>query len=104
VAVADEARLTFPADHPAFPGHFPGDPMVPGALLLDEALAAVCAARGLAYESLRVGSAKFLRPVRPGQEVVVRWRDSGPGLLDLGLFAADRPVATATVSSRLSPP
>ncbi len=102
--MAEEARLTFPAGHPAFPGHFPGDPIVPGALLLDEALAAVCAARGLPYESLRVGSAKFLRPVRPGEEVVVRWRDSGPDLLDLGLYAADQAVATATVSARLSPP
>ena len=102
--MADEARLTFPAGHPAFPGHFPGDPIVPGALLLDEALAALCAARSLPYESLHVASAKFLRPVRPGQEVTVRWRDSGPDLLDLGLFTADRPVATATVSSRLSPP
>ena len=97
--MADEARLTFPADHPAFPGHFPGDPIVPGALLLDEALAAVCAARGLAYESLCVVSAKFLHPVRPGQEVRLRWRDSGPGLLDLGLFLADLPVAMAALSS-----
>ena len=101
--MVDEALLAFPADHPAFPGHFPGDPIVPGALLLDEALAVVCAARGLAYESLYVGSAKFLHPVRPGQEVWLRWRDSAPGRLDVRLFLADRPVAVATLSSHTAP-
>lgn len=98
--MAEEAQLSFPADHPAFPGHFPGDPMVPGALLLDEALAIICRARGLSYASLHVDSAKFLHPVRPGQELTVRWRDVGPGRLDLSLLAAGRPVATATLSSQ----
>lgn len=98
--MAEEALLTFPADHPAFPGHFPGAPMVPGALLLDEALAVLCQARGLAYASLYVGSAKFLHPVGPGQELTVRWREAAPGHLDLSLVAAGRLVATAILSSQ----
>jgi 3-hydroxymyristoyl/3-hydroxydecanoyl-(acyl carrier protein) dehydratase len=30
--------FTIPAEHPALPGHFPGRPVVPGALLLDHVL------------------------------------------------------------------
>ena len=33
--------LRFPADHPAGPGHFPGNPIIPGAVLLDELVAAI---------------------------------------------------------------
>lgn len=63
-----EARLRFPAAHPAFAGHFPGAPTVPGALLLAAALEAL----GLARAGLEIASAKFLQPVAPETEVEVR--------------------------------
>ena len=62
------ARLRFPAAHPAFAGHFPGAPTVPGALLLAAALEAL----GLARAGLEIASAKFLHPVAPETEVEVR--------------------------------
>ena len=34
----DTVSLEISAQHPAFAGHFPGAPIVPGALLLDEAV------------------------------------------------------------------
>src|SRR5262249_41812259 len=33
--------IRFPKDHPVGPGHFPGNPIIPGALLLDEILVAL---------------------------------------------------------------
>ena len=63
-----------PADHPAFAGHFPGQPLLPGALLLSEVLEAV---QGVPALSARLGAqptlaaAKFLAPVRPGSTLVI---------------------------------
>ena len=62
-----------PADHPAFAGHFPGRPLLPGALLLAEVLEAM---RGVPSLRARLGdapmlaAAKFLAPVPPGAELV----------------------------------
>lgn len=64
----------FAPNHPAGPGHFPGNPIIPGALLLDRLLDSM-GRSGLARQEIRV--AKFLHPVRPGDEVTFRWRDTG---------------------------
>lgn len=58
-------------DHPSLAGHFPGQPLLPGALLLAEVMEALQgsglpAPTGRAYE---MRSVKFLRPVRPGDEI-----------------------------------
>ena len=63
---------TVPDDHPAFAGHFPGQPLLPGALLLAQVLEA---AQGVPALATRLGVhptlvvAKFLAPVRPGAEL-----------------------------------
>jgi 3-hydroxymyristoyl/3-hydroxydecanoyl-(acyl carrier protein) dehydratase len=66
------------ADHPCLPGHFPGRPIVPGVVLLDEALALVLVqAPGLRVAELP--SVRFLRPVRPGEAVAVEHEPAAPG-------------------------
>lgn len=52
-------------DHPAFPGHFPDQPLLPGVLLLAEVIEALVEHR-IDPPALTLESAKFLSPVRPG--------------------------------------
>jgi 3-hydroxymyristoyl/3-hydroxydecanoyl-(acyl carrier protein) dehydratase len=65
--------LQFPADHPTAAGHFPGNPIIPGAMLLD----AVGLALGISPTQVR--AAKFLRPVRPGETVQLAWETQAGG-------------------------
>lgn len=58
-------------DHPAFDGHFPGQPLLPGALLLAEVVEALQAA-GQGEGLLGFSAAKFLAPVRPGAVLDIR--------------------------------
>lgn len=63
-----------PADHPAFTGHFPGQPLVPGALLLAEVMEAVQRVPALAARlggHPTLAAAKFLAPVRPGSLLAI---------------------------------
>ena len=62
-------------DHPAFAGHFPGQPLLPGVSLLAEVLEAVLDVPELAAaigSAPRIGAAKFLAPVRPGAHLTVQ--------------------------------
>jgi 3-hydroxyacyl-[acyl-carrier-protein] dehydratase len=59
------ALLCVPADHPALPGHFPGHPVVPGVVILDELLAL---ARDWLGPVAVIGlpRVKFASPLSPG--------------------------------------
>jgi 3-hydroxymyristoyl/3-hydroxydecanoyl-(acyl carrier protein) dehydratase len=69
-------------DHPAFAGHFPGQPLLPGVALLAEVMEAAQAEPVLAARLAGVSTlqqAKFLSPVRPGDRLHVdlQWDDAG---------------------------
>ena len=72
-----------PADHPSFAGHFPGQPLLPGVLLLAEVMEALQAVPAL---SARLGprpgivSAKFFAPVEPGNTITITLKDAVTGL------------------------
>lgn len=55
--------IVVPADHPCFAGHFPGNPLVPGALLTQWLVDAL-ASSGQDVSDIK--QLKFLHPVRPG--------------------------------------
>jgi 3-hydroxyacyl-[acyl-carrier-protein] dehydratase len=61
--------LSIPADHPVFPGHFPGTPVVPGVLLLAQVLDAAEQWLGAAVHPTRLRQAKFPSPWTPGLDV-----------------------------------
>jgi 3-hydroxyacyl-[acyl-carrier-protein] dehydratase len=61
----------FRADHPAFAGHFPGNPVAPGVLLLARVARAVARACGVAISG--APAVKFLAPLRPGERFEIEF-------------------------------
>ena len=93
-------------NEPHFQGHFPGDPIMPGVLIV-ECMAQTAAVlvvasrdrggRGDAVYFMGIDEARFRRPVRPGHELRLEvellrqrmgfWRFSGKATVDGGLVA-----------------
>jgi 3-hydroxyacyl-[acyl-carrier-protein] dehydratase len=74
------SEIRFASDHPTAPGHFPGNPIIPGVLLLDEVVKAVAGLPDGAGEIV-IRSAKFFRPVRPGEGVRLLWQPAATGMI-----------------------
>lgn len=89
----------FPEGSRFLDGHFPGNPIVPGAIILGRLAAWLLATgRGLA----RVERMKFLRPLRPGTPFEIRLLPGGPAAR-VEFRDADGLFASARIVLRPSP-
>jgi 3-hydroxyacyl-[acyl-carrier-protein] dehydratase len=63
--------LNIAAGHRAYAGHFPGLPILPGAVLLDEVLYEIARERSLDLAHWQLSSVKFLESVGPGESLTL---------------------------------
>jgi 3-hydroxyacyl-[acyl-carrier-protein] dehydratase len=85
------------ADDPSADGHFPGNPIIPGAVLLREVLSAVSADAGTICHEIR--AAKFLHPVRPGDCLAIAWEERADG--EIGFTCSTGAPATRVLMGTL---
>ena len=65
-----QRRFCIADGHPCLAGHFPGRPLVPGVMLLEQVVLGLRAWRG--ERLARVVEAKFIAPLLPGEEAELR--------------------------------
>ena len=87
-----------PTDLPAFAGHFPGNAIVPGVVLLDQALYRAQMLSGHEDIFLQVAQAKFLSPVRPGELLRFEFEITSRSNIRFDISASDRAVASGIFS------
>ena len=89
----------FPPNDSSSVGHFPGNPIIPGAAILREVLRAVTAGRDSACCEVR--GAKFLHPVRPNETVTIVCEETASG--DIGFTCATGTPEQRVVTGTLRP-
>lgn len=65
-------RLSVPPNHPCFPGHFPGQPILPGVLLLERVMTFAQARLTQPLDEATIYNVKFLASVLPGDQLDMR--------------------------------
>lgn len=82
------------SDHPSAAGHFPGNPLVPGVVLLDEVIAAARDWLGELPTALRIEQTKFLAPIGFGEHFDIYLKQPKPGSVDFKLLRDEQPCAS----------
>ena len=96
--IEQRAVWQVPADHPAFNGHFPGHPILPGVVLLDRAILLAHSQR--TEGGLTVSQCKFLSPVGPGETLTFVLTPDARGGWRFAVAAADgRAVASGSLAA-----
>ena len=83
--------------HPALAGHFPGAPVLPGVVLLDETVRALERVDGDAERRWTISAAKFLKPVQPGETLTLEYEPLPNGSMRFAVSSAGRPVASGVL-------
>jgi 3-hydroxyacyl-[acyl-carrier-protein] dehydratase len=72
--------LRIGADHPSLAGHFPGNPIVPGVVLLDHVQQAASSWLGYPVKLSGIPQTKFVQPLLPEQDAHIQLRLTGTEL------------------------
>jgi 3-hydroxyacyl-[acyl-carrier-protein] dehydratase len=96
-----EVRRIIGADHPSLPGHFPGEAIVPGVVILDQVLAALTHWREDSQVTV-ISAVKFLVPLKPGQPFTICIVTSKPveGEVAFRCYVEDRVIVEGRLKVR----
>ena len=84
--------------HPALAGHFPGNPIVPGVVILGRVCRAVAEAHGATVAAVPV--VKFHAPLRPAEPFDIGFEPAGAGSVSFRVVRGKTLIAAGTVRIR----
>jgi 3-hydroxymyristoyl/3-hydroxydecanoyl-(acyl carrier protein) dehydratase len=92
-----QSQSCIPAGHPALAGHFPGNPIVPGVLLLQELVSAIEHRWNLAPGAVSLTGVKFTAPLRPGEPFVMTMERTDGQQIDFTVIRGDTTIASGSL-------
>jgi 3-hydroxymyristoyl/3-hydroxydecanoyl-(acyl carrier protein) dehydratase len=96
-----DRTLTIGKDHPALPGHFPGHPVVPGVVILDEVIETLRQRHGDSLTVTGVPAVKLCSPLRPDEPLMIMIESEDGETAAFTCRVGSRVIASGSVRFRL---
>lgn len=96
-----ERTLTITNDHPALPGHFPGHPVVPGVLVLDEVIETLKHRFGDALVVTGLPAVKLSSPLKPEEVLMITIESEDTETAAFTCRVGSRLIASGSIRFRL---
>ena len=88
-------RAEIGPQHPALPGHFPGNPIVPGVVILRRVCRALTDVRGGVVTAVPV--VRFHAPLRPAESIDMELEDMGGSSVRFRVMRGQTLIASGTL-------
>jgi 3-hydroxymyristoyl/3-hydroxydecanoyl-(acyl carrier protein) dehydratase len=92
-----ERAVSIRPDHPSLAGHFPGHPIVPGVVLLNEVLDTLRRGSTASLVVRGLPVVKFSAPLRPGEVVTIRVEEDATAFATFSCRVDDRLIASGSI-------
>lgn len=69
--MSESPAVVIGADEACLQGHFPGNPLVPGVVILEHVLEEISRTQAASLSLARIPAVKFLSPLRPGEPLTI---------------------------------
>ena len=96
--MSDAARIVIDAGEPFFAGHFSGDPLVPGVVILERVVEEISRRAGARRWPRRFDAVKFLAPLRPGDVLTIELDTTSTAAVRFRCRSGTTLVAAGTVT------
>ena len=96
-----ERTLTITKDHPALSGHFPGYPVVPGVLVLDEVIETLKQRYGEALVVTGLPVVKLSSPLKPEEPLMITIESEDARTAVFTCRVGSRLIASGSIHFRL---
>jgi 3-hydroxymyristoyl/3-hydroxydecanoyl-(acyl carrier protein) dehydratase len=91
----NEYRYSIPANHPSLDGHFPGNPIIPGVVILDKTLQSMT--QHTPAHSYKIEAIKFLQPFTPPATLTIKLVDKENNKIHFSAMNQDKMIAKGIV-------
>ncbi|MGQ0667646.1 MAG: hypothetical protein ACT4O4_11500 [Nitrospiraceae bacterium] len=92
-----ERVVSIGPEHPSLAGHFPGYPVVPGVVLLNEVLDTLRRGSSARLSVTGLPVVKFSSPLRPGEIVTIRVEEDATALATFSCLVDARLIASGVI-------
>jgi 3-hydroxyacyl-[acyl-carrier-protein] dehydratase len=96
-----ERTLTITGDHPALPGHFPGHPVVPGVVVLDEVIETLKQRYGDSLIITGLPAVKLSSPLKPDEPLMITIEPEDAETAAFTCRVGSRLIASGSIRFRL---